>query len=153
MGNGHASCFGHLELSTTKSTLSMGGVGKSKAMRVSGEDDVLAYCNGSSLAAESTALADQSPCVGIQHDSIAFGALEANRAEENVSFSDDNDEFDLDRPTEGFSSIPEAVEDIRQGKVGGYSLKHFNNMIMFSFFLSVIYLFISFGITDGSRCG
>lgn len=27
------------------------------------------------------------------------------------------DEFNLDSPTEGFNSIPEAIEDIRQGKV------------------------------------
>jgi hypothetical protein len=32
-------------------------------------------------------------------------------------FSADDDELDLDLPTEGFSSIPEAIEDIRQGKV------------------------------------
>uniref|UniRef100_A0A0A9DAM7 3,4-dihydroxy-2-butanone-4-phosphate synthase n=1 Tax=Arundo donax TaxID=35708 RepID=A0A0A9DAM7_ARUDO len=31
-------------------------------------------------------------------------------------FSADDDELDLDCPTEGFSSIPEAIEDIRQGK-------------------------------------
>ncbi|XP_066352236.1 probable bifunctional riboflavin biosynthesis protein RIBA 1, chloroplastic isoform X3 [Miscanthus floridulus] len=31
-------------------------------------------------------------------------------------FSADDDELDLDFPTEGFSSIPEAIEDIRQGK-------------------------------------
>lgn len=30
-----------------------------------------------------------------------------------------NDDYELDRPTDGFSSIPEAVEDIRKGKVGG----------------------------------
>lgn len=28
------------------------------------------------------------------------------------------DEADLDRPTEGFSSIEEAIEDVRKGKVG-----------------------------------
>ncbi|KAK3121997.1 hypothetical protein QOZ80_8BG0663780 [Eleusine coracana subsp. coracana] len=31
-------------------------------------------------------------------------------------FSADDDELDLDRPTEGFSSIPEAIEDVRRGK-------------------------------------
>jgi 3,4-dihydroxy 2-butanone 4-phosphate synthase/GTP cyclohydrolase II len=29
------------------------------------------------------------------------------------------DDYNLDRPTDGFASIPEAVEDIRKGKVGG----------------------------------
>ncbi|KAK7289929.1 hypothetical protein RIF29_03971 [Crotalaria pallida] len=32
-------------------------------------------------------------------------------------FSDDTNEFDLDKPTPGFASIPEAIEDIRQGKM------------------------------------
>ncbi|KAE8669420.1 Bifunctional riboflavin biosynthesis protein RIBA 1 [Hibiscus syriacus] len=32
-------------------------------------------------------------------------------------FPIDDDEFDSDRPTEGFASIPEAIEDIRQGKM------------------------------------
>ncbi|XP_068641719.1 bifunctional riboflavin biosynthesis protein RIBA 1, chloroplastic-like [Aristolochia californica] len=34
----------------------------------------------------------------------------------NDDFYINRDEFDLDTPTEGFSSIPEAIEDIRQGK-------------------------------------
>lgn len=32
-------------------------------------------------------------------------------------FSADYNDYDLDIPAEGFSSIPEAIEDIRQGKV------------------------------------
>ena len=32
-------------------------------------------------------------------------------------FSDDESEHDFDSPTEGFASIPEAIEDIRNGKV------------------------------------
>lgn len=32
-------------------------------------------------------------------------------------FPIEDDEFDLDSPTEGFSPIPEAIEDIHQGKV------------------------------------
>ncbi|XP_057748936.1 bifunctional riboflavin biosynthesis protein RIBA 1, chloroplastic-like isoform X4 [Arachis stenosperma] len=31
-------------------------------------------------------------------------------------FSDEDDEFDLDTPTQGFASIPEAIQDIRNGK-------------------------------------
>lgn len=42
------------------------------------------------------------------------------------SFSINNDEPDLDSPTEGFSSISEAIEDIRQGKVC------LNRIILFS---------------------
>lgn len=33
-------------------------------------------------------------------------------------FSSYDDGRDLDCPTQGFASIPEAIEDIRQGKVG-----------------------------------
>ena len=33
------------------------------------------------------------------------------------SFPIDEDEYDFDRPTEGFASVADAVEDIRQGKV------------------------------------
>ena len=32
-------------------------------------------------------------------------------------FSDSDDELDLDYPSEGFSSIREAIEDVRRGKV------------------------------------
>ncbi|KAL4320420.1 hypothetical protein HN51_064517 [Arachis hypogaea] len=32
-------------------------------------------------------------------------------------FSDEDDEFDLDTPTQGFASIPEAIQDIRNGKM------------------------------------
>lgn len=49
-----------------------------------------------------------------------------NVAADAVSISNgfpvDNDEFNLDRATEGFASIPEAIEDIRQGKVSFFSL-------------------------------
>lgn len=46
----------------------------------------------------------------------------------------ENDEFDLDMPSEGFSSIPEAIEDIRQGKV---SL--FNFPFCIEFYISWFY--------------
>ncbi|MED6161287.1 Bifunctional riboflavin biosynthesis protein RIBA 1, chloroplastic [Stylosanthes scabra] len=32
-------------------------------------------------------------------------------------FSDEDDEFDLDTPTPGFASIPDAIQDIRNGKM------------------------------------
>lgn len=63
---------------------------------------------------------------GMQDDSNAgqsnsnngFGTFSAD----NISPADDvfvdNGEYDLDCPTEGFNSIAEAIEDIRQGKVG-----------------------------------
>lgn len=44
-------------------------------------------------------------------DAIALGTLSAD------DFFDANDESDLDCPTEGFASISEALEDIRNGKL------------------------------------
>ncbi|KAL0384436.1 UNVERIFIED_CONTAM: Bifunctional riboflavin biosynthesis protein RIBA 1, chloroplastic [Sesamum radiatum] len=48
---------------------------------------------------------------------ILLGALSADMAPTTSGFPSENDEFDLDLPSEGFSSIPEAIEDIRQGKM------------------------------------
>lgn len=47
---------------------------------------------------------------------IAFGTLAAEIAPTNNGFFA-NDEYDLDNPTAGFSSIPEALEEIREGKM------------------------------------
>ncbi|KAG0494673.1 hypothetical protein HPP92_005667 [Vanilla planifolia] len=35
----------------------------------------------------------------------------------NDAFLETKDEQDLDSPTHGFSSIPDAIEDVRQGKL------------------------------------
>ncbi|KAK4840495.1 hypothetical protein QYF36_010252 [Acer negundo] len=51
----------------------------------------------------------QSSGIEIQHDTIGFGPT-------TTGFLTNDDEHDLDRPTEGFATIPEAIEDIRQGK-------------------------------------
>ncbi|GJT23281.1 bifunctional riboflavin biosynthesis protein RIBA 1, chloroplastic-like protein [Tanacetum coccineum] len=54
--------------------------------------------------------------IKVEADSIALGTLAAEMVtSDSISFSDDG-EYDLDWPTTGFSSIPEALEDIRQGK-------------------------------------
>ncbi|GAB4838518.1 hypothetical protein Ancab_028064 [Ancistrocladus abbreviatus] len=53
----------------------------------------------------------------MQSDAISFGTLAADTAPVSVGFPTNNDEFDLDSPSEGFSSIPGAIEDIRQGKI------------------------------------
>ncbi|CAI9287039.1 unnamed protein product [Lactuca saligna] len=47
----------------------------------------------------------------------ALGTLSAETTPTMNSFSNEADEYDLDQPTTGFSSIPEAIEDIRQGKM------------------------------------
>lgn len=52
----------------------------------------------------------------LQSDAVALGTIAADMAAVTDDFSIDNGELDLDCPTEGFSSISEAIEDIRQGK-------------------------------------
>lgn len=55
-----------------------------------------------------------------QPKGIGHGTQTANTVPITIGFpdaNDDNDESDFDSPTPGFASIPEAIEDIRQGKV------------------------------------
>ncbi|KAD6795386.1 hypothetical protein E3N88_06282 [Mikania micrantha] len=58
-----------------------------------------------------------SPGVVIQPASIALGTLTAETTPSMSDFSTGLDEYDLDQPTTGFSSIPDAIKDIRQGKM------------------------------------
>ncbi|PAL60562.1 hypothetical protein CEJ83_21520, partial [Acinetobacter baumannii] len=75
--------------------------------------------NGGARAAQSSFIneeADLSSSSGMQADAVAFGTIAADITPATDDFFTDNDEFDLDSPTEGFASISEAIEDIRQGK-------------------------------------
>lgn len=90
--------------------LSIKNVGRIKiAALVSGEGDVISYPNNNK---KYTAIETQS-------DTIGFGTLGAEITPKTSDFFPNDDEFDLDRPTKGFASISEAIEDIRQGKVSG----------------------------------
>lgn len=102
--------------------------GKAKASVVSREDDLLlSYTNGNPPIEDP-----------LQADSVFLGTLspsDSPNAPPN-GFVAEDDDFELDLPTPGFSSIPEAIQDIRQGKVR-----------FFSFFLFVknkVSTFISF---------
>ncbi|KAI4317299.1 hypothetical protein L6164_025180 [Bauhinia variegata] len=53
----------------------------------------------------------------IRMDTVAFQTLSAEITPITSGFFSHSNEHDLDCPTEGFSSIPEAIEDIRQGKL------------------------------------
>lgn len=117
LANGHTSNLPLVHLST-KSSISIKDIGKTRATLISGEGDLLFRSNGNNLAAKSTLVDDQTVGIEVQPDAISLGALTADTAPTTFGFSSDDDEFDLDCPTEGFSSIPEAIEDIRQGKVG-----------------------------------
>ncbi|CAH2061515.1 unnamed protein product [Thlaspi arvense] len=56
--------------------------------------------------------------VELQPDLVSFGTLAAEMIPTTMVSSEvEDEEFDLDRPTDGFASIPQAIEDIRQGKL------------------------------------
>ncbi|KAL6515324.1 Bifunctional riboflavin biosynthesis protein RIBA 1, chloroplastic [Orobanche hederae] len=60
---------------------------------------------------------DVSGGVEIQSDSVVLGTLSADMPPTTIGFPAENDEFDLDLPSQGFSCIMEAIEDIRNGKM------------------------------------
>ena len=114
--NGYASNLSFVRL-PGKLLFSTKGAGVTRATLVSGEGDLLAYTNGNNVLVNNSLISEQPVGIEMQPDAVAFGALSADTAPTSSGFPVDNDEFDLDRPTEGFASIPEAIEDIRQGKV------------------------------------
>jgi 3,4-dihydroxy 2-butanone 4-phosphate synthase/GTP cyclohydrolase II len=116
LAKGYASDFPLIQLGGKLSS-SIKGVGRTRATVISGEGDLLSYANEINVEENSTLIGDQSVGIEIQPDAVTFGTLAADTIPTSSGFPVDNDEFDLDRPTEGFSSIPEAIEDIRQGKV------------------------------------
>lgn len=91
---------------------------RTRAALVSGEGDLLSYSSNNGMLGQTALNKDQSHGVEMQADVVALGALSADTAPTSVGFAIDNDECDLDRPTPGFASIAEAIEDVRQGKVG-----------------------------------
>ncbi|KAJ6777145.1 34-DIHYDROXY-2-BUTANONE 4-PHOSPHATE SYNTHASE [Salix koriyanagi] len=114
--NGNALNLAFIRLDGSKSSFGIKGVGKTRAKLISG-DDLLSYSNGNGVAAKSTVLDNGSVGIDLQPEAIAFGTLSADTASITNDFGVGNDDHELDRPTEGFSSIPDAIEDIRQGKI------------------------------------
>ncbi|KAJ4850489.1 Bifunctional riboflavin biosynthesis protein RIBA 1, chloroplastic [Turnera subulata] len=97
------------------------GIGRAKASLTSGEGDPLFYTNGN-IGQGQVTFVNKNPNqqrleMELQPDAIGFGTLSAEITPTASAFFPDNDEYDLDRPTVGFASIPEAIEDIRQGKL------------------------------------
>ncbi|TKY71488.1 Bifunctional riboflavin biosynthesis protein RIBA 1 [Spatholobus suberectus] len=88
-------------------------VSRIKATLISGGGDLLSYPNGNDIVIGKNLVGDESFRIEVQPN----GTLAADTGLTNNVFSVDNDEFDLDSPTAGFASIPEAIEDIRQGKM------------------------------------
>ncbi|KAL1564632.1 Bifunctional riboflavin biosynthesis protein RIBA 1, chloroplastic [Salvia divinorum] len=90
--------------------------GKIKSALFSGDNGSVPQSAGSD-AASNALISDLSGGVEIQSDSVALGALAADMVPTASGFPLESDEFDLDKPSEGFSSIPEAIKDIREGKM------------------------------------
>lgn len=99
--------------------LKIGGI---RHLSVPGENNSLFHHSSNIHAGQGEFISEQSNATDNQLDAVAFGTLAAEITPNTSSFFIADDEFDLDRPTAGFASIPEAVEDIRQGRVGS----HFN---------------------------
>ncbi|XP_042061567.1 bifunctional riboflavin biosynthesis protein RIBA 1, chloroplastic-like [Salvia splendens] len=90
--------------------------GKIRSALFSSENGNVPQSAGSDVASNAL-ISDLSGGVEIQSDSVALGALAADMAPTASGFPLESDEFDLDMPSEGFSSIPEAIKDIREGKM------------------------------------
>lgn len=99
------------------SSFSIKTTGKVKAAVISKEDDLISFTNGN-VPPSNGSLIDDRTEEPLQADSVSLGTLAADSAPAPANgFVTEDDDFELDLPTSGFSSIPEAIEDIRQGKV------------------------------------
>ncbi|KAJ8764761.1 hypothetical protein K2173_009161 [Erythroxylum novogranatense] len=114
---GYMPDFSSIQLNGSKTSLSIKAVDKVRATLISDEGNLLSYANENGVAAKSAAVDFGSVRVEVQPEAIALETLAADNTAITSGFPMDDDEFDLDHPTEGFSSIPEAIEDIRQGKI------------------------------------
>lgn len=112
-----------MELLGSKLSSTGRGVVAAKAAVIPGGGETLSYPGD--VAVSEALIGGESVGIQLQPDAVAFGALAADTAPISTSFPIEDDEFDLDRPTAGFASIPEAIEDIRQGKVGMLSVLHY----------------------------
>ncbi|KAL2476878.1 Bifunctional riboflavin biosynthesis protein RIBA 1 [Forsythia ovata] len=81
-----------------------------------GEGGLLPNSSGKTFACNAL-ISDVAGGIEVQPDSVDFGILAADMVSTTSGFAVEDDEFDLDQPSEGFSSITEAIEDIRQGKM------------------------------------
>lgn len=95
------------------------GIGKATYAVLSGEDDLLPYSYKNGAASRKNVVIDEQALpkrVRVDSNGVEFGTLAAEITPNTQGFFPNEDVYDLDVPSEGFSSIPEAIEDIRQGK-------------------------------------
>lgn len=106
--NGPGSDLSFLQLNASVSSATF----RIKATLTSGRGVWVSYPNSNGVGTEG------------QRDVAAFGTPGIDTAVPAGSgFSDDDDdEYDFDTPTEGFASVPEAIEDVRNGKVVAFSV-------------------------------
>ncbi|KAL3729903.1 hypothetical protein ACJRO7_026972 [Eucalyptus globulus] len=102
------------DLLGSKLTSNGRGVVAVKAAVIPGGGETLSYPDD--VALSETLIGEDSVGIQLLPDVVADGALAADTAPISTSFPIEDDEFDLDQPIAGFASIPEAIEDIRQGK-------------------------------------
>lgn len=102
--------------------------------------------SASSNVACNTLISDISGGVQVQSDALVLGPLSADTAPTTSGFPVESDDFDLDLPSEGFSSIPEAIEDIWKGKV----VLHVDVVMFMKSKLTIIHCFHQHA--DGCRC-
>lgn len=102
---------------SSKASFHIRGNGRIKSVLLSDEGDLLSRSDHAKVVLNNPPINGISGGINIQPDSIEFGTLAADITPTTIGFPLENDELDLDWPTEGFSSIPEALEDIRKGKV------------------------------------
>ncbi|KAJ8429786.1 hypothetical protein Cgig2_003742 [Carnegiea gigantea] len=101
-------------LTSKLAVVSLGG--KSSCKVKDGLRTMAAVVSGEAIYSAEMLDNDRPLGVEMLPDAVSMGALAADTAPTSVGFAID-DEFDLDKPTEGFASIPEAIEDIRRGKI------------------------------------
>ena len=92
---------------------------RTRAAVISGEGDLLSYSSDNGILGKND----------MQADAVEMGALSADVAPTSAGFAMEDDECDLDRPTPGFASIPEAIEDVRRGKVCIYGFVNLKRVL------------------------
>lgn len=92
------------------------GVKHKSASALFSREANLLLSSAASTVACNALISNLSSGIQVHSDAVVLGALSADTAP-ITSVTVDRDEFDLDLPSQGFSSIPEAIEDILKGKV------------------------------------
>lgn len=95
-----------------KSAEKVKGRFRTRVAVVPGEGDLLFYNSNNN---KSVVHNDETLGIEMQPDAVSLGALSADTAPTSVGFA--TEECDFDHPTAGFASIPDAIEDIHQGKI------------------------------------